>query len=375
MEATGLPEPALSSLIAAMSPASTRMGHVPVLDGFRALAIIIVMIAHAGAGNVIPGGFGVTIFFFLSGYLITSLMRAEAARSGSINLQDFYLRRCIRILPPFYITAALTALLTISGAIAAKLTSGSVLLDALFLTNYAQQFPKSFNHPLSMPLWSLDVEEHFYMILSTVFALFFVRWSPRRAAAACAIGCVVVLVIRTINVIAMSDYSVNYYWSHTRLDSILFGCCLALWQNPAMDEGAWRPKRLHVLAALFVLVVCIAIRSDVFRETVRYSLQGMALFVLFTAALQDVGVSRRILGSPVLRWIALISYTLYLIHMPVFAVLEHYHVPAAPLLGTVLSLLYATAVYWFVEAPLARWRRSLRTNKKNRPVVVSASAS
>jgi peptidoglycan/LPS O-acetylase OafA/YrhL len=351
------------------------MGHVPVLDGFRALAIIVVMVAHAGAGKVIPGGFGVTIFFFLSGYLITTLMRVEATRTGSIDLRDFYLRRSIRILPPLYVTAALTAFLTVSGLIAAKLTFGSVVLDGLFLTNYAQQFPASFNHPLSMPLWSLDVEEHFYIILSTLFAAVFVRWSPRRAAAACAIGCVAVLGIRLFNVIALPDYSLNYYWSHTRLDSILFGCCLALWQNPAVDEAPWRPKRWHVLAAIFVLVACIGIRSQAFRETVRYSLQGMALFVLFTAALQDVGVSRRILGSTALRWIALISYTLYLVHMPAFAVLEHYNVPAAPLLGIVLSVLYATAMYWFVEAPLGRWRRSLGSNKKNHPVMASASQS
>jgi peptidoglycan/LPS O-acetylase OafA/YrhL len=218
----GLKHRVLSSLIKAMSQASARMGHVPVLDGFRALAIIVVMVAHAGAGKVIPGGFGVTIFFFLSGYLITTLMRVEATRTGSIDLRDFYLRRSIRILPPLYVTAALTAFLTVSGLIAAKLTFGSVVLDGLFLTNYAQQFPASFNHPLSMPLWSLDVEEHFYIILSTLFAAVFVRWSPRRAAAACAIGCVAVLGIRLFNVIALPDYSLNYYWSHTRLDSILF---------------------------------------------------------------------------------------------------------------------------------------------------------
>lgn len=346
-----------------MSQVSAKMGHVPALDGFRALAIIIVMIAHAGAGRIIPGGFGVTIFFFLSGYLITTLLRAEAARTGSIDLREFYLRRSVRILPPLYITAALTALLTIGGLIATKLTPASLLLDALFLTNYAQQFPESFNHSLPIPLWSLDVEEHFYMILSTVFAFFFVRWPSRRAAAACAIGCIVVLSIRVFNVIALPDYSLNYYWSHTRLDSILFGCCLALWQNPAMDGDAWKPRRRHVVGALLVLVACIGVRNNAFRETVRYSLQGIALFVLFSAALQDEGLARRILGSTPLRWIALISYTLYLIHMPALAVLDHYQVRAAPLAGIVLSFLYATAMYSFVEAPLGRWRRSLGKNR------------
>lgn len=349
------------------------MGHVPVLDGFRALAIIIVMIAHAGAGNVIPGGFGVTIFFFLSGYLITTLLRAEAARTGAISLRDFYLRRAVRILPPLYITAAITALLIISGFITAQLTPASLLLDALFLTNYDQQFPGSFNHPLPIPLWSLDVEEHFYIILSTIFAFVFVRWRPRRAAAACAIGCAAVLAIRIANVIALPDYSLNYYWSHTRLDSILFGCCLALWQNPELDAGAWKPKWWHIIAALLALVACFVLRNEPFRQTVRYSLQGMALFVLFAGALHDRGVARRILGCAPLRWIALISYTLYLIHMPVLAVLDRFQLPAAPAVGLMLSFIYAAAMYRFVEAPLGRWRRSLEKNQRLRQAATSTS--
>jgi peptidoglycan/LPS O-acetylase OafA/YrhL len=171
----------------------------------------------------------------------------------------------------------------------------------------------------------------------------------------------------------LPDYSLNYYWSHTRLDSILFGCCLALWQNPAVDQGAWKPKQRHVLAALAVLLACLAVRSDAFRETVRYSLQGVALFVLFSAALQDRGLARGILGSAPLRWVALFSYTLYLVHMPALAVLEHYRIPAAPLVGIVVSLLYAAAMYRFVEAPLGRWRRSLGKNGKPRPSNSQAS--
>src|SRR3954452_12354755 len=101
-----------------MASSSVKMGHVPVLDGFRALAIILVMLSHVGLGHIIPGGFGVTIFFFLSGYLITSLLRVEAGRTRSIDLRSFYLRRSVRILPPFYITGALTAVLTVSGLIA-----------------------------------------------------------------------------------------------------------------------------------------------------------------------------------------------------------------------------------------------------------------
>src|SRR5437016_5429614 len=77
--------------------------YIPSLDGIRAVAFLFVFVAHAGLGNVVPGGFGVTIFFFLSGYLITTLMRREAERSGTVSLRIFYARRFLRIFPPFYL--------------------------------------------------------------------------------------------------------------------------------------------------------------------------------------------------------------------------------------------------------------------------------
>ena len=77
--------------------------YIPSLDGIRAIAFLFVFIAHAGLDKIVPGGFGVTIFFFLSGYLITSILRLEASRTHKISLRKFYLRRAFRILPPMYI--------------------------------------------------------------------------------------------------------------------------------------------------------------------------------------------------------------------------------------------------------------------------------
>src|SRR5258708_26476857 len=85
--------------------------HIPSLDGLRAVSFFIVFAAHAGLDRIVPGGFGVTVFFFLSGYLITTLMRMEAEATGHVSLKNFYLRRALRILPPFYIVLlAATAL-------------------------------------------------------------------------------------------------------------------------------------------------------------------------------------------------------------------------------------------------------------------------
>src|SRR5229473_790790 len=76
---------------------------VPSLDGLRAFSFLLVFVAHAGLEGIVPGGFGVTVFFFLSGYLITTLMRQEFERYGDVSLKHFYLRRVLRILPPFYL--------------------------------------------------------------------------------------------------------------------------------------------------------------------------------------------------------------------------------------------------------------------------------
>src|SRR5580704_13015777 len=91
--------------------------HIPSLDGLRAVAFFIVFSAHAGMAFVVPGGFGVTVFFFLSGFLITTLMRVEVERTARVNLKNFYLRRALRILPPFYLVLFLATGIAASGFI------------------------------------------------------------------------------------------------------------------------------------------------------------------------------------------------------------------------------------------------------------------
>src|SRR6185437_16099343 len=85
--------------------------YIPSLDGIRALSFFLVFFSHAGLGDLVPGGFGVSVFFLLSGFLITTLLRLEFARNKRISLSHFYLRRVLRILPPLYVTLALAIIL------------------------------------------------------------------------------------------------------------------------------------------------------------------------------------------------------------------------------------------------------------------------
>lgn len=352
-----------------------RMPAIPALDGIRAIAVLIVIASHAGLGSIVPGGFGVTLFFFLSGYLITTLLRVEWNAHGAISLREFYVRRTLRIMPPLYITMAVVAGAIFSGLLAAQITGEALVADALFVTNYMPNLSGS----LPMPLWSLDVEEHFYLVFPTLFVGVLARMAPRRAAMTCLAICAGVLALRLTLSLSLSNYTGLYYWTHTRIDSILFGCCLALWRNPAIDRDPWRPRAWHVAAALSVLALCFVVRDPFFRETARYSLQGGALFVLFAFAVQAGGVTARVLDSPSLRVVALLSYTLYLVHMPALMLAEQIGLPAHALFGVAASFAYAWAMYVLVERPLGRLRKRLHARagptSRERPVPIGEGAA
>ncbi len=334
----------------------TGIPRIPGIDGLRGIAILIVMVSHAGLGRYIPGGFGVTIFFFLSGYLITTLLRLEYDRHGHVNLVEFYKRRAFRILPPLYITILLTIVLSSMSIINNKVTLGGFILDVTFLTNYASLIGVRSYSP--MPLWSLDIEEHFYVLFPALFSYLFVK-SGYKLLILMVTACLFVLFIR-YSVYYLIGESEIFYWSHTRIDSIIFGTILAMWQNPVIDTNAWRPRPIHIALAIGIIATSLLVRSPAFRETIRYSIQGASLFVIFSAIIQSRGIVASVLNQRWLRVIALLSYTLYLIHMPMLAATKSLGIVAVPL-AYVLSFGWAAALYLLVEKPLAkRRRRSLK---------------
>lgn len=329
-------------------------GRLPSLDGLRAIAILIVMISHAGFSHIVPGGLGVTIFFFLSGYLITTMMVVEWDRMGQFNFGGFYLRRAVRIIPPMLIAIGATVLLALIGYMR-PLNYTGLAWDLLFLTNYTGD---ASNVPI--PLWSLDVEEHFYLLFPLIFFLVRRNHHTTTVALACLLLCGVVLATRVATVIEMGPTESIYYWSHTRIDSILFGCVLACWNNPATGD---RPRirgqiGFAVLGAILILATLV-IRDELFRETLRYSIQGVGLFLIFNFALRDTGLVARALSSLPLKIVADLSYFLYLIHLPMLIFMSHFagSVSARYAAAITLSFLFAALVRQYVELPLLRWRK------------------
>ena len=354
-------------------PRPAAMPYLPQLDGVRALAILIVFAAHCGYSHVVPGGFGVTVFFFLSGYLITTLLRIERARVGAVSLPAFYLRRTLRILPPMYLTLLASGALYAAGLLDwMTVEPAAVLGQATFLTNYPGLFGTE--AVLPVPLWSLAIEEHFYLVFPLAYVVWLGRLRPRRAALACLGICAAVLALRGLNVWRLPDPGLNYSWTHTRIDAILFGCCLGLWNNPVIPaDRAWRPRPWHVAASLGVILLTLAVRDPAFRETLRYTLQSAALFVPFAYLLHEDGWGVRWLASRPMRQLGLWSYSFYLAHMTVVALVRHLD-PGLTGVGLMLAafpvtLLWCWGMYGLVERPCARLRRRLLADRPPEPAL------
>ena len=169
--------------------------YIPSLDGMRAVAAMLVFVAHADWSHIIPGGFGVTIFFFLSGYLITTLLRREYESTGSINFKNFYLRRAYRIFPPLYIVLFLIALFALAGLIEHQMQPWAVVSQIFYWTNYYGIFYGwQYFVPGTTVYWSLAIEEHF--IFPIVFLLTICRFSYSSMALFFIVFCTFVLIWR-----------------------------------------------------------------------------------------------------------------------------------------------------------------------------------
>ncbi len=353
-----------------MVAAGRKSAHnIASLDGIRALAVTIVFLAHAGLGHIVPGGFGVTVFFFLSGYLITTLLRIEFDRTAAISLRHFYLRRVLRIFPPFYLVLVAGSVLAASGLVRGlSLDPSELLAQALYFSNYyVIGAGGAVDSSGSWIYWSLAVEEHFYLGFPLLY-LFMRRYLPSRAAqAGLILGiCAAVLAWRLFLVYGLHAWGFRtYLGTDTRIDSILFGCILAIAANPLLDrspfsERSW--KSLWVPMGLAGLLISFLVRDARFQETFRYTLQGISLVPLFTVAISYPTWSAiRVLNWRLVPFAGVLSYSLYLLHFSVLGVLTAYRLTGLvrATIAAMISLGLALLIYRFVERPCARLRQQL----------------
>ncbi len=342
--------------------------HIPSLDGLRCIAILLVFLSHAlmaaRVPRFIPGNFGVTLFFFLSGYLITTLMRTEMAQTGTVNIKLFYIRRTLRIFPTFYLVLACA---TVYGLYLGVTDPWFVLGQALHLTNYLV-IDSGWKAPIAPDTnvyWSLAVEEHFYLVFPALFLLLARGRSREQTAGWLLAACGLVLLWRCVLVFAMNvPYDRTYMATDTRIDSILFGCVLALYGNPALDptrlsETMWKAVLLPLSLAGIALSLIVGSRE--FRETFGYTLQGICLVAVFVTAVRyPTWGPMRLLNLAPVRWIGLLSYAIYLLHPSMLGLAKSITGESVFLLtglAAILTVAVAALLYYGIERPLGRLRK------------------
>jgi peptidoglycan/LPS O-acetylase OafA/YrhL len=343
--------------------------YIPSLDGIRAISFFLVFFSHVGLGGFVPGGFGVSIFFLLSGFLITTLLRTEFARYRRISLGSFYLRRVLRILPPLYVALALAMVLWRIGKGHPAIPFAGTLAQALQVSNYYEIYAApAVRIPGTSILWSLAVEEHFYLIFPLLYVSMCSRFSIYRQAIILLTLCAAALAWRCIlHFYFHASFIHTYSGTDARFDSILFGCVFAVVANPVLHDPlhGWFIRRMKWVLPLCVVVLLGTFldRDESFRETLRYTLQGLALIPLFIAAIHyQKSLPVLFLNLPFMRFLGVLSYSLYLCH---FIILESIGSTwtANPVLARTVSLTcalcFATLVHYWIERPCTRIRKRL----------------
>ena len=337
--------------------------YIPTLDGWRAVAISIVVIAHAL--HYAWAVQGVDVFFAISGYLICTNLLVERERKGDISLSDFYLRRAFRILPASLTYLCILGILVLAGLTAAN---GVDILSCIFLwANYHFGRGWEVRH-----FWSLSMEEHFYLLWPALLTFL----GNRRAKMAAGIG---VLVIFLWRIWAFSHYNIidtpGMARTDIRLDVFFIPCTAAImlrdevWRRRAQRIG---PKLCVALMAVLALMKVFVGKSPVFTSVeLAFQATVFPILVIYTV-FHPTSWSGRLLELAPLRWIGRVSYSIYLWQQ--ICVRPSWisdHITFVPL-RIACAVVLASFSYYLVERPMIGLGRSIskqRSGKKAKVLV------
>ena len=358
--------------------------YQPALDGLRALAVTLVLCFHGGASWMTGGYVGVSVFFTLSGYLITSLLLVEYQRSASIDLRGFYTRRVKRLLPA---SLLLLMVVVVAAAAGAWRWDGALTRDvvgsALQVENWVKLFGDAsyadlVNATLGRvaPLehyWSLSIEEQFYWVWPVVMLVLLRRVrSAQRVVVWLVLAALVGMVAAPV-IASVWGADAAYWSTPARMGEILIGAALAavLHHGSTVPRWAGWLTPVPLAAVLMVAVTWPAASGPAYSGWLPVFALGSALLIW---GLQVDGPVRRVLSVRPVVWVGTVSYGIYLYHWPIFAVLTADRTAldgvALAALRVGLTVAAAALSYRLVERPI-RSASSLGW----RPVVSGALAS
>jgi peptidoglycan/LPS O-acetylase OafA/YrhL len=334
----------------AAPPAAPVLGYRPELDGIRAIAVGLVVLFHAYLGIGDGGWLGVDVFFVLSGFLITALLLKERAGRGSVGLLAFYARRMLRLLP------AVAVLLVVTGALSAQARSGLPWIVG-YVTNWGKVAGGAFG-PLDH-LWSLSVEEQFYVVWPlALLGLTRLRRPTVAFAVTLGLAATVSLTRATLVLTHVVGNDRAYLGSDLRADALLYGCAIGIAFHAGWLHRVARLWRLAIVPAVLGLLAVVLSPVGPTATTAPFLFVpiDLAAAVVVAFAITSPASVPWLRWSPLVR-LGVISYGIYLWHYPVmWGLAKGPH--AAPLVvlvvGAVGSVVLAELSFRLVEAPALR---------------------
>ena len=367
--------------------------YITGLDGIRAIAVIMVLAYHLKLALFKSGFLGVTVFFVLSGYLITGILISEVEEEGTIDLKNFWLRRIRRLVPA---VMSMAVVIIFVSAVVNRIifTKGckDFLASVLGFNNWWQIFNKvSYFEAAGVPspfthCWSLAIETQFYLIypliLLGIYKLVKSRGEGRANRGLLFAG--VTLLLALISVILMivlfdpqQDASRVYYGTDTRAFSLLFGALLAiLWEYRMVPRGLSASANMVLgsvsFAVLLVMTIAINGSSNFWYRGGQFFGTILTVLMVYAVSGRKTWLSR-FLSNPVLKWMGDRSYSIYLWHYPIILLISK-GIKASwwiTLIEIVLSVVLAELSYRFIETPIrhgiiGKYLNILRSRPKSR---------
>jgi len=369
--------------LAASKTVPAPLHRIPSLDGLRAVSIALVLIGHM-AETLPPhprfvnrllflfgdSQLGVRTFFVISGFLITTLLLKEFARTGKIGLKEFYIRRVFRIFPAFYAYLLVVLIMILSGHLA--LDWPEYLSGVFFLRDYSFLFIKH-NTPQSWyvgHLWTLSVEEQFYLIWPCCLILL----KPRNA---CYFAIVLIVLAPLLRLWEYAHHPAAadqiLFMLHTRMDSLMVGCLMALVASSmrfqAMMERLYRWQGPWVAVFfLFYLSPTIGKRFGYdYAFSIGWTLENFSIaLVMMWVISHPETIVGRVLNSRAFVHVGVLSYSLYL-WQQLFLTTENTTFSGLFPLNLLAAFLTAELSYYLIESPALSLRKTLFATKKGPP--------
>ena len=329
--------------------------YIPTLDGWRAVAISLVLVSHSvrtSASAEHLGFLGVALFFGISGYLICTRLLVERELSGTISLRRFYWRRAFRILPASLIYLAVIGLL---GMLSIEHVKGRDVASGIFLfSNYLPDKDWDVNH-----FWSLSMEEHFYLIWPLLLATLGNRHA-RRTALVC-ITAIFLWRCWALNHFVLAGIP-TLQRTDLRLDAFFAPCALAI----LLRDRLWRERTTRWLSPGIVVLLLAALvllrlphTASAAFSSLRQLAQACILpLVIVSTVFWPATVFGRFLELSPVRWVGRVSYSIYLWQMPFFDRKGWLGTHTGPVWLKIIGLLAAASLsYYVIERPLIRFGR------------------